>query len=57
MPSSAMQKFTHKVGCRFVCGWLPPLDTRVYDYDEITQLFRDYDDDKVGWFPIFRVGG
>jgi len=38
-------------------GWLPPLDTRVYDYDEIPKLFEDYAGDKVGWFPVFRVGG
>ncbi|HYB98827.1 MAG TPA: hypothetical protein VEC57_06785 [Candidatus Limnocylindrales bacterium] len=38
-------------------GWLPPLDTRVYDYDEIPQLFADYKADKVGWFPVFRVNG
>ena len=38
-------------------GWLPPLDSKVYEYDEIPQLFDDYKNDKVGWFPIFRVGG
>lgn len=38
-------------------GWLPPLDSKVYEYDEIPQLFEDYKKDKVGWFPIFRVGG
>jgi NADPH:quinone reductase-like Zn-dependent oxidoreductase len=38
-------------------GWLPPLDARVYEYDEIPQLFEDYAQDKVGWFPIFRVNG
>lgn len=38
-------------------GWLPPLDSKVYEFDEIPQLFEDYKKDKVGWFPIFRVGG
>jgi NADPH:quinone reductase-like Zn-dependent oxidoreductase len=38
-------------------GWLPPLDTRVYEYDEMPQLFEDYMQDKVGWFPVFRVNG
>ncbi len=38
-------------------GWLPPLDSKVYEFDEIPQLFDDYKKDKVGWFPIFRVGG
>lgn len=38
-------------------GWLPPLESRVYDYDEIPALFEDYAKDNVGWFPIFRVNG
>jgi len=38
-------------------GWLPPMDTRVYDYDEVPQLFEDYAADKVGWFPVYRVNG
>jgi NADPH:quinone reductase-like Zn-dependent oxidoreductase len=38
-------------------GWLPPLDGPVYDYDEIPRLFEDYAKDKVGWFPVYRVGG
>ena len=37
-------------------GWLPPMDTRVYGYDEIPLLFDDYAKDNVGWFPVFRVG-
>lgn len=37
-------------------GWLPPMDTRVYGYDEIPLLFEDYAKDNVGWFPVFRVG-
>ena len=36
-------------------GWLPPVDPRVYDYDEIPEMFDDYAKDKVGWFPVFRV--
>ncbi len=36
-------------------AWLPPLDGRVYGFDEIPQLFRDYRADQVGWFPIFAV--
>lgn len=38
-------------------GWLPPLDTPVYDFDRIPELFADYEHDKVGWFPVFRVAG
>lgn len=38
-------------------GWLPPLESRVYEYDEIPALFEDYAKDNVGWFPIFRVNG
>lgn len=38
-------------------GWLPPLDSKVYEYDEIPALFEDYAKDNVGWFPIFRVNG
>ncbi len=36
-------------------GWLPPLDTGVYDFDQIPDLFQDYEDGKTGWFPVFRV--
>jgi len=35
--------------------WLPPLEDKIYGFDEIPQLFRDYHDDKVGWFPIYKV--
>ncbi len=38
-------------------GWLPPLDSRVYEWDEMPELVADYRADKVGWFPIFRVNG
>lgn len=38
-------------------GWLPPLDSKVYEYDQIPELFEDYSKDNVGWFPIFRVNG
>ena len=37
-------------------GWLPPLDGHVYEYDDVPQLFQDYEDSKVGWFPVFKVG-
>lgn len=36
-------------------GWLPPLDSKVYDFDEVPQMYADYEADKVGWFPIFRI--
>lgn len=36
-------------------GWLPPLDGKVYGFDEVPQMMKDYEDDKVGWFPIFAV--
>ena len=36
-------------------GWLPPLDGKVYPFDDVPQLFQDYRDDKVGWFPIYAV--
>ncbi len=35
--------------------WLPPLEGKVYSYEEIPQLFKDYRDGKVGWFPIFSI--
>lgn len=38
-------------------GWLPPLDERVYEWDEIPELFDDYRADRVGWFPIYRING
>lgn len=38
-------------------GWLPPLESKVYEYDQIPELFEDYAKDNVGWFPIFRVNG
>ncbi|MFT4571168.1 MAG: NADPH:quinone reductase-like Zn-dependent oxidoreductase [Hyphomicrobiaceae bacterium] len=38
-------------------GWLPPLDSKVYSWDEVPQMFDDYRADKVGWFPIFRING
>lgn len=37
-------------------GWLPPLDSPIYNFDDIPRLFEDYKADKVGWFPVFRVG-
>ena len=36
-------------------GWLPPLDGKVYSFEEVPQMFKDYADNKVGWFPIFSV--
>jgi NADPH:quinone reductase-like Zn-dependent oxidoreductase len=36
-------------------GWLPPIDDKVYAFDEVPQLFEDYANSKVGWFPIFSV--
>ncbi len=37
-------------------GWLPPVDSKVYEYDEVPQLFEDYRENKLGWFPIYKVG-
>ena len=28
---------------------------KVYGFDEVPQMMKDYEDDKVGWFPIFAV--
>jgi NADPH:quinone reductase-like Zn-dependent oxidoreductase len=38
-------------------GWLPPVDPKVYAYDEVPQMFEDYHHNKLGWFPVFRVNG
>ena len=37
--------------------WMPPVDHRVYGFDEVPQMFEDYKADKLGWFPVFRVNG
>ncbi len=36
-------------------GWLPPVDDYVYPFDEVPQMFEDYHQGKLGWFPIFAV--
>ncbi|HZR34952.1 MAG TPA: hypothetical protein VFA75_06215 [Nevskia sp.] len=37
-------------------GWIPELDSRIYDWDEIPQLARDYAEGGLGtYFPIYRV--
>jgi NADPH:quinone reductase-like Zn-dependent oxidoreductase len=38
-------------------GWLPPVDGRVYAFDEVPQMFKDYREGNVGWFPIYQVNG
>jgi len=38
-------------------GWLPPLDGKVYPFDDVPQMFKDYDEGNLGWFPIFAVNG
>jgi hypothetical protein len=38
-------------------GWLPPLDGKVYAFDEVPQLFEDYATGDLGWFPVFAVNG
>ena len=38
-------------------GWLPPVDHKVYGYEEVPQMFQDYHDNKLGWFPVFQVNG
>ncbi len=37
-------------------GWLPPLEDEVYGFDDIPQLFADYRQGTLGWFPIFQIG-
>jgi len=36
-------------------GWLPPLDGKVYAYDDVLQMFKDYKAGTLGWFPIYAV--
>ena len=36
-------------------GWLPPLDGNTYGFDEVPQMFQDYKDGNIGWFPVFAV--
>ena len=38
-------------------GWMPPVDPKVYGYDEVPQMFEDYHHNKLGWFPVYRVNG
>lgn len=35
--------------------WLPVVDARIYEYDEIPELAKDYDAGRFTYFPIFRV--
>src|SRR5262249_17310748 len=35
--------------------WLPLIDTRIYSFDEIPQLARDYANGDVGLFPVYQV--
>lgn len=37
-------------------GWMPPLDSRIYEYDEIPQLADDYATGRLDtYFPVYRV--
>ena len=37
-------------------GWLPPIDSRVYDWDQIPLLAQDYSAGKVNtYFPIYQI--
>ena len=36
-------------------GWLPPVDDRIYTFDEIPKLAHDYREGKTGWFPVFSI--
>ncbi|MCA9704855.1 MAG: zinc-binding alcohol dehydrogenase family protein [Myxococcales bacterium] len=36
-------------------GWVPQLDDRIYEFDEIPQLAQDFAQGRVGFFPVFRV--
>jgi len=38
-------------------GWLPPLDGKVYGFDEVPQMFEDYEKGTLGWFPVYAVNG
>ncbi len=35
--------------------WLPTVDSKIYEYDEIPQLAKDYDDGNFTYFPCYRV--
>ena len=36
-------------------GWLPPADEHVYGWDEVPDLFKDYNAGNTGWFPVYRI--
>ena len=35
--------------------WMPPIDDRIYEYDEIPQLAADYEANELGLFTCFRI--
>jgi NADPH:quinone reductase-like Zn-dependent oxidoreductase len=37
--------------------WVPPVDGEVYGFDDVPQMFADYDAGKLGWFPVYRING
>lgn len=38
-------------------GWMPQVDERIYGFDEIPELTRDYREGRTGLFPCYRVSG
>ena len=38
-------------------GWLPPLDGEVFAYDDVPRMFEQYNEGKLGWFPVYAVNG
>jgi NADPH:quinone reductase-like Zn-dependent oxidoreductase len=37
-------------------GWLPPLDSKPYTWDQVPQLARDYAENRIDtYFPVFQV--
>ena len=36
-------------------GWLPPAGENVYGWDEVPDLFKDYNAGNTGWFPVYRI--
>ena len=36
-------------------GWIPPVDGRIYSFDEIPDLSDDYEAERTSYFPCFAV--
>ena len=35
--------------------WLPIVDERIYTYDEIPEMARDYDAGRFTYFPVYKI--